>query len=269
MTDLADAPVDDRRRTAPATRRGAGARAWSTSCSPSTRRPPPSPGSSSAPSSTPAWRGCTSPRATAGSACSPACRRLVQERLARPRAPHPYAAQPDRLRHGRADGRHPRQRRAEGRATCARCSPARRSGASCSASRAPAPTSPACRPRAVRDGDEWIVNGQKVWTTLAHLARWGMLVARTDPDAAQAQGHDVLRRRHARARASRCGRCARSPARPSSTRCTSPTSASPTPSGSATSARAGGVSLTTLMNERVSIGGSDPAAGRRAHRARP
>ena len=42
--------------------------------------------------------------------------------------------------------------------------------------------------RAVRDGDEWILNGQKVWTTLAHLAKWGLVVTRTDPDQPKHRG---------------------------------------------------------------------------------
>lgn len=44
------------------------------------------------------------------------------------------------------------------------------------------------RTKAVRDGGEWRVNGQKVWTTQAHIADYGILLTRTDPDAVKHRG---------------------------------------------------------------------------------
>jgi alkylation response protein AidB-like acyl-CoA dehydrogenase len=42
--------------------------------------------------------------------------------------------------------------------------------------------------KAEQDGDEWIVNGQKVWNTIAHLSDWGMLVTRSNPDLPKHKG---------------------------------------------------------------------------------
>ncbi|MFN0096941.1 MAG: acyl-CoA dehydrogenase family protein [Dehalococcoidia bacterium] len=46
----------------------------------------------------------------------------------------------------------------------------------------------ALQTRAVKDGDDWVISGQKIWTSGGHLADWGWMAARTDPDAPKHKG---------------------------------------------------------------------------------
>ena len=53
------------------------------------------------------------------------------------------------------------------------------------------------RTKAVRTDGGWLLNGQKVWTSNAHRADWGVCLARTNPKRSETQGHHLLPRRHA------------------------------------------------------------------------
>jgi alkylation response protein AidB-like acyl-CoA dehydrogenase len=114
--------------------------------------------------------------------------------------------------------------------------------------------------KGVRDGEEWIVNGQKVWTTLAHLSRWGLLVVRTDAEAVkhagltafvvdmQAPGVEVRPLRQMTGEAEFNEVYFTDVRIPNAEMLGNP-------------GDGWRVSLTTLMNERVSIGGTIPQKG--------
>lgn len=114
--------------------------------------------------------------------------------------------------------------------------------------------------KGVKDGDEWIVNGQKVWTTLAHLSRWGLLVVRTDPEQVKHQGLTAfVVDMHAptvevRPLRQMTGEAEFNEVYFTDTRI-------PAREMLGNPGDGWRVSLTTLMNERVSIGGSIPQRG--------
>jgi alkylation response protein AidB-like acyl-CoA dehydrogenase len=114
--------------------------------------------------------------------------------------------------------------------------------------------------KGVKDGEEWIVNGQKVWTTLAHISKFGLLVIRTDSEAVKHAGLTaVVVDMHGpgvevRPLRQMTGEAEFNEVYFTDTRI-------PVSETLGNIGDGWRVSLTTLMNERVSIGGAIPQKG--------
>jgi alkylation response protein AidB-like acyl-CoA dehydrogenase len=114
--------------------------------------------------------------------------------------------------------------------------------------------------KGVRDGEEWIINGQKVWTTLAHLSKWGLLVVRTDADAVKHAGLTaVVVDMHSQGVEVRPLRQMTGEAEFNEVYFTD--TRVPVSETLGNVGDGWRVSLTTLMNERVAIGGAIPQKG--------
>lgn len=114
--------------------------------------------------------------------------------------------------------------------------------------------------RAERDGDEWVLNGQKVWTTLAHISAYGLVIARTDPDLPKHRGITAfIVDMHAPGVEVRPLRQMTGEAEFNEVYLTDVRI--PDLMRLDDVGRGWAVSITTLMNERVSIGGGTPPRG--------
>lgn len=109
--------------------------------------------------------------------------------------------------------------------------------------------------RAERDGDEWMLTGQKVWTTLAHLASWGLIIARTNPDVPKHKGITAFLV-DMRAPGVEVKPLFQATGEAEFNECFFTETRVPDSRRLGGVGEGWGVSITTLMNERVSIGGN-------------
>jgi len=109
------------------------------------------------------------------------------------------------------------------------------------------------RTRAEKNGDDWIINGQKIWTSGAHYSDYGILLTRTDPTVAKHKGLTMffldMKSPGVEVRPIK-----QASGQSDFNEVYFTDVVIPDRSGSAPSMTAGNVSLTTLMNERMSIG---------------